>query len=79
MRVLLPFPVEKTTVINFMWALKDEDELIEEECNLFVRNVIFYRNDSQPIDFCPELGQTNVEAYQKIRLIQCETFAKQID
>lgn len=78
MRVLLPYPVQFSTEVNFRWALKDEfDE--DFECALIIRKISFLSNDTAPIDFCPMFKDMDIEPYEKTRLIRCETDLKELD
>lgn len=70
MRVLLPFPVELSTEINFGWGINDE---AQQDCNLTIDRVRFYSNNTRPIDYCPLEPGTTIEPFNSVQIVRCPT------
>ena len=68
MRILLPFPVERSTEINFGWGINNEEQ---EDCKLTVSRIRFYSNSTRPVDFCPPQIGTTIEPYQTVKIVRC--------
>lgn len=70
MRILLPYPVERSTEINFSWAINGEEQ---EDCDLYIRKVTFYNNHTREVEFCPMFKNIAIEPYQLSRLVLCKS------
>lgn len=71
MRVLLPFPVERSSEINFGWGINNEEQ---EDCNLTINRVKFYSNHTWPVDYCPLQPNTTIEPFNSVRIVRCPNF-----
>lgn len=68
MRILLPYPVELSSEINFAWGINNEEQ---EDCNLSISRVTFYSNHTLPVQYCSLLLGSPIEPYDSVQIVRC--------